>query len=495
MKYHLLVLWFLYLTNIPIIVTAKVIHVPHDQETIQAAIDAAADLDTVYVRSGYYSGPGNRDIDPKGKVIKIRSDPDCLIDCGGSPAEPHRGFYIHSNESSQTVIDGFAIQNGYMLKGGGIYCDSASPTIANCNLMNNTATQEGGGLYVYTSSAIITKCRFYQNTSYYGGGAEINSSNGTLTFCWFESNSATQGGGLALLNATTRVGNCLFTSNTAVNGGAIACNFYDDSFIGHCTTSYNTADYGTGLYSNEASSVISHSILWDDPANELYCSGTLTPTLEYSDIWNDNGVYAGQGVINEYPDFISPSTGDYNLSQMDSGQSTTSPCVNTGKVISAHACYDTDEGSMCLNEFSTRTDRWGDTGVVDMGYHYGSNYCEALGVKISMPSYEYCEGEFCYCQVTVCNSYNWPLFDTPLFVVLDVFGAYYFAPSFSSYDNYSMQYPSFPVGETTITVLPPFIWPYVTGSASGISWLAALTDSQVTTIFGDWDAFNFGWKE
>ena len=48
-------------------------HVPGEYPTIQAAIDACVNGDTVIVDSGHYSGPGNRNLDFGGKDIIVRS--------------------------------------------------------------------------------------------------------------------------------------------------------------------------------------------------------------------------------------------------------------------------------------------------------------------------------------------------------------------------------------------------------------------------------------
>lgn len=113
------------------------IHVPSDQPTIQAGIDAAVGGDTVLVADGTYTGDGNRDIDFGGKsvVLKSANGPAfTIIDCEGTFDDPHRGFFFHSNEDSTTVINGITIQSGFgadhktiIHAGSVILCDLATP--------------------------------------------------------------------------------------------------------------------------------------------------------------------------------------------------------------------------------------------------------------------------------------------------------------------------------------------------------------------------------
>ncbi|MCP4711722.1 MAG: hypothetical protein GY869_24145, partial [Planctomycetes bacterium] len=78
--------------NSPIIVTVILrvnseYYVPSEYGTIQAAIDAAIDGDTIIVADGTYRGEGNRDIDFLGKAITVRSEngaEGCIIDCEGT---------------------------------------------------------------------------------------------------------------------------------------------------------------------------------------------------------------------------------------------------------------------------------------------------------------------------------------------------------------------------------------------------------------------------
>ena len=84
---------------------------------IQAAIEAAQEGDVIVVADGIYSGPGNRDLNFKGKSISVRSEngpENCIIDCQATEVDPHRGFYFHGDEGKDSVVDGFTIMNGFV---------------------------------------------------------------------------------------------------------------------------------------------------------------------------------------------------------------------------------------------------------------------------------------------------------------------------------------------------------------------------------------------
>ncbi|MBN1356940.1 hypothetical protein JXA40_11830 [bacterium] len=118
--------------------------------------------------------------------------------------------------------------------------------------------------------------------------------------------------------------------------------------------------------------------------------------------------------------------------------------------------------------------------------------CDTTGVGIIMPSDFYRPGDECYCNAIVCNAGIAPLIGYPLFVILDVYGMFFFAPSFGDFDYYTM---NFEIGETTVNVLPAFTWPESAGSASGILWYCAMTDPGITQLFGEMDTFTFAWGE
>ncbi len=118
--------------------------------------------------------------------------------------------------------------------------------------------------------------------------------------------------------------------------------------------------------------------------------------------------------------------------------------------------------------------------------------CDEIGCFIIMPSDMFHPGDTCYCNVMINNPSETTYPETPLFVILDVFGAYFFAPSFTDFDVYD--HTVIP-GQQIITVLPSFEWPDGVGNAQGILWHAAMTNARMTELFGNLDSFSFGWGE
>lgn len=114
-------------------------------------------------------------------------------------------------------------------------------------------------------------------------------------------------------------------------------------------------------------------------------------------------------------------------------------------------------------------------------------------VTIEMPTDLFRPGNTCGCDVIVNNNDEDTMEDYPLCVLLMVYGNFYFAPGLTeSFDWYDKSYP---VGDTSIEILPEFNWPNGCGSADGIQWMAALLTPDMTDIVGDLATFTFGWSE
>jgi len=198
------------------------LYVPGQYPTIQAAIDAAAHGCTIIVALGIYTGPGNCDLDYQGKRITVRSthpnDPTALgatiIDCNGTEAEQHRGFYFHSNEDANSALDGFTIIKGYASNGGAINCVGSDPTIMNCIIIGNSA--EGSGGLMFNGS---------------GGGICNVDSNPTIKNCTISGNQAeNRGGGIFNLDSSPTISNCILWNNTPEE----ICVFYGTPAVTYC---------------------------------------------------------------------------------------------------------------------------------------------------------------------------------------------------------------------------------------------------------------------
>ena len=306
---------------------------PADFNNIQAAIDDSNDGDTVIIADGTYTGDGNRDIDFLGKAITLRSEngpENCVIDCNGPEEQPHRGFYFHSSEDANSVLDGFTITKGYTEYGGGIGCFSSSPTISNCIILGNRATY-GGGICCYdnsrpmisyctimgnsaangggiscafSSSPIIKNCTIVNNSGF-GGGIYCVYSSPKITNCVISKNVApcsgnfcAEGGGIMCELSSPAIRNCVISNNSAGRGGAAS--FYSsDPVMANCTVSYNSADDCGGVFCFRSNLTIENCTLSGNSATYYggglcNCSGSITNCT----ITGNKGGYGGGGLRN-----------------------------------------------------------------------------------------------------------------------------------------------------------------------------------------------------
>ncbi|MBI5267058.1 MAG: hypothetical protein HY851_07485, partial [candidate division Zixibacteria bacterium] len=111
---------------------AATIHVPADQPTIQAGIDAAVSGDTVLVADGTYKGVGNRNITFNGKAIVVRSENGSAATIVDVDSTKNRGFIFSGGEDTMSVLDGFTITRAIADTGAGVLVNGASPKVLNC---------------------------------------------------------------------------------------------------------------------------------------------------------------------------------------------------------------------------------------------------------------------------------------------------------------------------------------------------------------------------
>ena len=340
-----------------------VIHVPADQASIQAGIDAASKGILVLVTPGTYF----ENIDFHGKAVALRSEagPSETVIDGGQAGSV---VVFSSGETKDSVIEGFTIRNGlasvdpYITgHGGGIHCHESSPTIAGCRIVDNkinSMSGSGGGIYCNQASPLITDCTISDNyvdgaDSAYGGGISCSSSttirnctiSGNIVTAFYSSFYISTGGAGIDCGGSPTIENCIITGNRGGQVGAgIRCTSGSTATITNCTISENATSEGPymngiggGIASWAASPTITNCIVWGNEAPispeihvvEEYQEWVGTPTVTYSDVL---GGWSGEGNIDANPLFI--GAGDYHLR-------TDSPCIDAG--IEAGLDIDIDE--------------------------------------------------------------------------------------------------------------------------------------------------------
>ena len=245
--------WFLALLALFLVPTTTAygatIHVPGDQLTIQAGLDAAGAGDTVLVACGTYY---EHDLIMKPGVCLTSATG--LADCVTVDAQGQGRVLYCSDVDSTAAIVGLMITGGVAALsspahgGGGMYCDHSSPVLSDCVFRSNSGGQ-GGGLYLCDeSSPALQRCTFSCNHSNHGGGIYcFYFCRPVLNDCVFNDNSAdNDGGGIYCTggNHLSLLG-CTFVGNTASNGGGIFSNT-SSATLEDCVLTANSAHGGSG---------------------------------------------------------------------------------------------------------------------------------------------------------------------------------------------------------------------------------------------------------
>jgi hypothetical protein len=320
------------------LLTADTLLVPSEYPSIQSAISASQDGDTVLVSPGEYGGP----ISFLGKNIVVMS-------AGGPGNTLIRTFMdfhcvsFTGGEDSTAVLQGFTIRNqisdgpssgtkDIVDHGGGIYITNSSPTIQN-NIIKDCLAGSGAGLYLQHSSMFMTDCTVYNNDAWaYGGGFFIGSSDGNdppcIIDCTITNNEAQDGGGLYIWGDTAVVINNNISDNYSDhNGGGIGisgtnvllCSNYisrNDGgsgggvFIGSGIPTLignliveNTAGHGGGIYEASGSTLnIVNNTIAINIANGLgggIASADDTLYIDNSILWGNSGSLGSQILMAE----------------------------------------------------------------------------------------------------------------------------------------------------------------------------------------------------
>ena len=290
-----------------------------------AIFKSTVDESSVWVKEGIYTGnPG------KGYAFRLLLN--CKLYGGFKGDEPYdydlsqRDFEANPSilNGSQTqgvisadlddgliIIDGFTIQNGNAVEGGGVLLGS-NIRIKNCKFFQNHASSHGGALSrqttsSYSATALIEDCEFYNNEAQKHGGAVYDIGNTSFIRCNFHDNHAQLNGGSVYCNtySLSQFINCTFSNNTAKSGGGIAiftrsqgptlwnclinnntaetgggCFITDNANLYNCTIVKNEATEAYGGISSDAPANIKNCIVWGntDPSGDIQIGPFQTHT-------------------------------------------------------------------------------------------------------------------------------------------------------------------------------------------------------------------------
>ena len=232
--------------------------VPSVFPTIQTAINASSDGDTIVVAPGTYY----ENINFNGKNITVTShflstsDTTYISQTIINGNQNGHVVEFSSEEDSTAVLIGFTITNGYATGnwlnfdtyGGGIYCNGASPSLKSLIINNNTAEDKGGGICCWNCNSIISNVTIIENTANAGGGIDCVGGSPNITDVTIARNKAGQGGGIDC-SADMILKNVTISNNTANDGGGICIS-------GTCHPDYQNvvirenmaSGYGGGIY-------------------------------------------------------------------------------------------------------------------------------------------------------------------------------------------------------------------------------------------------------
>ena len=387
----------------PAVQAQTAIRVPLDQPTIQAAIDAAANGDTVLVSPGTYL----ENINFSGKAITVTSEsgPEVtLID--GNHVDAVVKFI--SGEGRSSVLSGFTVLNGGSpggLEGGGIRIENSSPTITGniiartrvCTgiialssaplvqkntIINNTDTGcfgDGGGMSVYFTpsagnlSAEIVENVIAGNASIVGGGISLWSAGPIIRGNLIEGNTASglspcsPGGGIAIRALSDPlIAQNVIVGNSAGCGGGIYWGSTGLRLVNN-TIADNDGAKGSGIHAEGTAGQLSNSIIVGrDGQNAVYCEAWSALAFRFNNVLTTAAAPYGEscidptgtnGNISSDPLFVNRPKGDYRLQLA-------SPSIDAGDGAAAEVPNRDADGNARI------LDGNGDgAGIVDMGAH------------------------------------------------------------------------------------------------------------------------------
>lgn len=235
--------------------------------TIQSAIDAGSNGDTIILDDGTYT-TGNLSFGAKALTLTSASGLPSACIIQGAAVATTPTFNISPTDKLGSIIKNITI----------IGTRGTSNTSAN------------GGAFNIQTSITLENCIIRNSTAYRGGGLHIsNASKPVFNTCVFRSNAAWRGGVVySESDASPTFKNCLFTGNDASNSGDVMYLDSNPANLVNCTLTNNSSN--NNLIFQEASNL---------PMTILNCIINAASTSDFA----VNGTDSGLGTT-PYPSIV-----------------------------------------------------------------------------------------------------------------------------------------------------------------------------------------------
>jgi len=370
--------------------------------------------DTIWVKVGTYKPVGGTNADfqpPNGSIIyggfagtessledRVQgsmSNLDGDIGTNGYANDNCRRVLYFTNNTSEIIMDGFRIRNGYAYTiGGSITVGGAGARISqgrvkfeNCEFSDNYTYMRGGAMAIYGSSSRVKliNCTFKNNlantssSSAMGGAIFCNAGILTIQGCDFRSNTARRGGAISGFQPTINIDRSKFSGNeaTANYGGAIdngsesSLSVYNSLFVGNvantsgaaiytsttlntkfqkyinCTFAhnYNGASNGYAILTSDLTTVV-NCIVWGNTGlKQMFNLPPAISPIVKNCILQDDTITNGSNMYYGDPLFANPGTASstpFELGSFDYTVGSASEAVNNGDNSSLSSLYTSD---------------------------------------------------------------------------------------------------------------------------------------------------------
>ncbi len=222
--------------------SAEELRVPAQFATLQAAISASANGDSIVVAPGTY----HEALNLQGKKITLRSSGGASVTFLDGTGGDASILTASKGESRATIVQGFTFRHG----------------VGNLPIACDVAGRKGGAIFVLNSGISVIDCVFEDNGTLDAEGEESIVAGGAMFTCMgdigvtgsrFDRNRASRGAGIEIINGarrTTVIERSTFHDNVSTGGSAISADLFSLSSmaVSDCVMERNEGAHAAAMY-------------------------------------------------------------------------------------------------------------------------------------------------------------------------------------------------------------------------------------------------------